>query len=151
MKRGQTDELEVALMVQLEKLEYCFADLEVILNHLYPYSIIGTFVHRVSVALSALRFQLFELQPPPGFSHEHPTKPPVVNPPPRKKTVAGLAIKFNNCSSSAPCAICGSTVEPEIGYELFAANSYDLVCHECGRKLEPAVVAILEGKECDRP
>ncbi len=58
--------------------------------------------------------------------------------------MTALAIKFNNCATNDPCAICGAKTGPSIGYELFLADSYDLVCYECGRKHAPVLVAMLE-------
>ncbi len=58
------------------------------------------------------------------------------------KTV--LAIKINNSATNEPCAICGKRTEPTTGPELFKADSFELVCHNCGRLIAPELVAMLE-------
>jgi hypothetical protein len=55
-----------------------------------------------------------------------------------------LAIKPNNTATNDPCAICGKRTDPDIGPELFMADSWALVCWDCGRKLAPELVAMLE-------
>ena len=55
-----------------------------------------------------------------------------------------LAIKMNNCATNDPCAICGARTDPGLGPELFMADSWDVVCWDCGRKYAPALVVLLE-------
>ena len=52
-----------------------------------------------------------------------------------------LAIKDNNCATNDPCALCGARTDPDVGPELFMADSWALVCHECGAKYAPALMA----------
>ena len=55
-----------------------------------------------------------------------------------------LAIKLNNCATNDPCAICGDRTDPEIGPELFLADTWDVVCHACGMQHEIELVHIIE-------
>jgi len=55
-----------------------------------------------------------------------------------------LAIKRNNLASNDPCAICGGRTDPAIGPELFMADSWRVVCWDCGREHAPELVALLE-------
>lgn len=54
-----------------------------------------------------------------------------------------LAIKFNNCASNDPCAICGARTDPSVGPELFMADSWALVCYACGEKYAPDLMRLL--------
>ena len=58
--------------------------------------------------------------------------------------VPHLAIKDNNCATNDPCALCGARTDPNVGPELFVADSWALVCWDCGRKHEPELVAMLQ-------
>ncbi len=55
-----------------------------------------------------------------------------------------FAIKYNNCATNDPCAICGQRTGPGVGPELFLTYSWVLVCWECGRKYAPELVWMLE-------
>ncbi|MEW6229373.1 MAG: hypothetical protein AB1700_15000 [Bacillota bacterium] len=55
-----------------------------------------------------------------------------------------LAIKDNNCATNDPCALCGARTDPSCGPELFLADSWSLVCHECGEKHAPGLVRLLD-------
>lgn len=54
-----------------------------------------------------------------------------------------LAIKLNRVAISDPCAVCGERTDPQEGPELFLAEDDLVVCHECGRKYAPELVAAL--------
>ena len=54
-----------------------------------------------------------------------------------------LAIKLNNAATNDPCAICGARTDPQVGPELFLADSWRVVCWDCGRKYAPTLVAML--------
>ena len=54
-----------------------------------------------------------------------------------------LTIRQNNIFSSTSCAICGAGIEPAY-IDLFLADGWDLVCLDCGREIEPELVALLE-------
>lgn len=55
-----------------------------------------------------------------------------------------LAIKLNNAATNDPCAICRQRTDPEVGPDLFLADSYALVCYDCGWKYAPELMAMLE-------
>ncbi len=52
-----------------------------------------------------------------------------------------FAIKYNNCAANDPCAVCGTRTDPICGPELFMADTWDLVCHSCGEKYAPELLA----------
>jgi hypothetical protein len=54
-----------------------------------------------------------------------------------------LAIKLNNAITNDPCAICGARTDPT-GIDLFLADTWELVCIECGRKHAPELAALLD-------
>jgi hypothetical protein len=58
--------------------------------------------------------------------------------------MAALVIKFNNCVTNDPCAICGVRTDPEAGPELFLEGTWALVCHDCGRRSAPELVRLLD-------
>ena len=55
-----------------------------------------------------------------------------------------LAIKENNVGVNGNCPICGIRTNPNIGVELFLANTWDEVCHRCGEKHAPELMRLLE-------
>ncbi len=55
-----------------------------------------------------------------------------------------LAIKTNNCATNDPCAVCSSRTDPRIGPELFLEESMAVVCHPCGEKIDPTLMALLK-------
>ena len=55
-----------------------------------------------------------------------------------------LAIKLNEDASTYECAVCGDTRASVDGPELFIADSWDLVCDECGRKYAPQLMALMD-------
>ena len=55
-----------------------------------------------------------------------------------------LAIKLNEDSATYECAVCGDTRASVEGPELFLADSWDLVCDECGRKYAPQLMALMD-------
>lgn len=55
-----------------------------------------------------------------------------------------LAIKVNDESSAYECALCGDARTSAAGAELFLADSWDLVCDECGRKHAPLLMALID-------
>ena len=55
-----------------------------------------------------------------------------------------LAIKLNDESYEYECALCGDERTSANGPELFLAESWDLVCDECGRKYAPQLMALLD-------
>jgi len=58
-----------------------------------------------------------------------------------------LAIKINNCALNDPCGICGRRTDPDVGPELFLADSWHPVCWQCGEKHAPALVRLLEFRQ----
>ena len=57
--------------------------------------------------------------------------------------MANLAIKYNNCSSAEPCALCGRTVDQDVGLALFMADSYEQVCDACAATHAPELLQLL--------
>ncbi len=55
-----------------------------------------------------------------------------------------FAIRWNNCATNDPCAICGERTDPVVGPELFLRDGWALVCWQCGRKHSPRLTALLE-------
>ena len=55
-----------------------------------------------------------------------------------------LAIKINESSSEYVCAVCGDERISASGLELFLADTWDIVCAECGREHAPLLVALLD-------
>ena len=55
-----------------------------------------------------------------------------------------LAIKLNEESSEFECAVCGDERISAKGPEIFLADSWDLVCDECGRKYAPLLMALMD-------
>lgn len=55
-----------------------------------------------------------------------------------------LAIKLNQESASYECALCGDARTSAQGPELFLADTWDLVCDECGRKYAPPLMALID-------
>ena len=55
-----------------------------------------------------------------------------------------LAIKLNDESSGYECAVCGDERTSAEGPELFLADTWDLVCDECGRKYAPLLMALID-------
>jgi len=55
-----------------------------------------------------------------------------------------LAIKINESSSEYVCAVCGDERISASGLELFLADTWDVVCAECGREHAPLLVALLD-------
>lgn len=55
-----------------------------------------------------------------------------------------LAIKLNDESYQYECALCGDERTSAKGPELFLADSWDLVCDECGRKYAPLLAAMID-------
>lgn len=54
-----------------------------------------------------------------------------------------LAIKSNNSATNDPCAICHQRTDPRIGPEMFLANEWDVVCHQCAKEHDPVLFAML--------
>lgn len=69
----------------------------------------------------------------------------------RAMGIVNLAIKFYNCASDRPCAICGHLMEPLTGPELYLADTWEMVCWDCGRKYGPVLVDILTAYESLQP
>jgi len=55
-----------------------------------------------------------------------------------------LAIKLNGESSAYECALCADERTSAEGLELFLADTWDLVCDECGRKYAPLLMALMD-------
>lgn len=55
-----------------------------------------------------------------------------------------LAIKLNDESYQYECALCGDERVSAKGPELFLADSWDVVCDECGRKYAPLLAAMID-------
>lgn len=55
-----------------------------------------------------------------------------------------LAIKLNDKSSEYECAVCGDERISAEGPELFLADTWDLVCDECGRQYAPLLMALID-------
>ena len=71
----------------------------------------------------------------------HSTRPTLTYNPDR------LSIKWNNCATNDPCAICGARTDPIVGFELFERDSLALVCHQCGRKYAPELTTAVENMQ----
>lgn len=54
-----------------------------------------------------------------------------------------LAIKESSSVASEPCVLCGQPTYPFAGPELFLAETWDLVCWDCGGHHAPMLVDIL--------
>ena len=54
-----------------------------------------------------------------------------------------LAIKESSSVDEAPCVLCGQLAHPFAGPDLFLADSWDLVCWNCGVTYAPALVLML--------
>lgn len=54
-----------------------------------------------------------------------------------------LAIKESSSVDSEPCVLCGQPTYPFAGPELFLAESWDLVCWECGERYAPMLTDLL--------
>lgn len=54
-----------------------------------------------------------------------------------------FAIKLHGVLTNDPCVICGARTDPT-GIDLFIADTWELVCMECGRKHAPELCALLE-------
>jgi hypothetical protein len=55
-----------------------------------------------------------------------------------------LAIKLNGEATEYECAVCGDARTSAEGPELFLADTWDLVCDECGRRHAPLLAALLD-------
>ncbi|GEM_PF-2105588 len=55
-----------------------------------------------------------------------------------------LAIKLNDEATEYECAVCGDERTSAVGPELFLADTWDLVCDECGRKHAPPLAALID-------
>jgi hypothetical protein len=58
-----------------------------------------------------------------------------------------LVIKSNNVATPDPCAVCGERTNPDCGPELFLEGTWELVCHQCGQKYAPELIALLALKD----
>jgi hypothetical protein len=57
--------------------------------------------------------------------------------------MADLEIRFNNCATNDPCALCGERCDPRGGPDLFLKGTWNLVCDRCGEETHPALMAKL--------
>jgi len=64
--------------------------------------------------------------------------------------MATVAIKSNNCATNDPCALCGKPADPAVGPALFLDGTWAAVCWQCGRRLAPDLVALLELADASR-
>ncbi|TAK32624.1 MAG: hypothetical protein EPO21_14840 [Chloroflexota bacterium] len=55
-----------------------------------------------------------------------------------------FSIKLNNCASNDPCAVCGERTDPQVGPELFLADTWRPICRRCGYKHAPELTGILD-------
>lgn len=53
-----------------------------------------------------------------------------------------IAIKDNNVCVKSPCPLCGQTVDPKAGPQLFMADTWELVCEKCAEKHSPVIYNI---------
>ncbi len=60
-----------------------------------------------------------------------------------------LCIKYNNCATNDPCAICGDRTDPDVGPEVFVEGTAALVCRSCTLEHDPVLAAILAAIPAD--
>jgi hypothetical protein len=53
---------------------------------------------------------------------------------------AGLALIFSNTLDCQPCVLCGESLEPEVGWRVFALDSSRRVCDGCVNKHAPELL-----------
>jgi hypothetical protein len=54
-----------------------------------------------------------------------------------------LVIKHNDHIVDGNCRACGMRTQAAPGPELFVEGTWDLICRDCGRDRDPALVALL--------
>mgnify|MGYP001607467561 CR=1 FL=1 len=77
-------------------------------------------------------------------SESQVNKPCLKCPDKKIKRPIKLSIKDNNLIKQDWCKICGSAVDPDSGPSLFMANSWSLVCDECGEKYAPDLLRLVK-------
>lgn len=55
-----------------------------------------------------------------------------------------LVLEFQASDGPTACACCGGRTVPAEGPHLARADTLAVVCHECGKKHDPALAALLE-------
>lgn len=61
----------------------------------------------------------------------------------RSPTGRNLAIKESTSVADTPCVLCSRPTYPFAGPELFLADTWELVCWECGAEHAPMLVDML--------
>ena len=54
-----------------------------------------------------------------------------------------LCVKWNNCATNDPCALCGNRTDPRVGPEIFLEGTWALVCCACQEKHAPELAQML--------
>jgi len=54
-----------------------------------------------------------------------------------------LVIRLSNAACNGGCPVCGGRTDPQIGPEVFLRGTWQEVCHECGDRLNPALMESL--------
>ncbi len=55
-----------------------------------------------------------------------------------------LTIRWNNLAAGGICPVCGGPTDPQEGPELCIRGTWKVVCHECGKRLNPELMATLQ-------
>jgi hypothetical protein len=55
-----------------------------------------------------------------------------------------LAIKLNDAAGAYECALCGDERQSAVGPELYFADTWEMVCHDCAREHAPVLVALID-------
>jgi hypothetical protein len=55
-----------------------------------------------------------------------------------------LSIDLNSQLAGSYCGLCGRDIESPAGPRLFLAENQALICHPCGKKHAPSLVALLD-------
>jgi len=57
---------------------------------------------------------------------------------------SALTIRWNNLAAGGICPVCGGPTDPQEGPELCIRGTWKVVCHECGKRLNPELMATLQ-------
>lgn len=55
-----------------------------------------------------------------------------------------IVVRLNNCAANDACALCGERTDPQVGPELFLADTWKVVCRHCGKKHAPYLTELVE-------
>jgi hypothetical protein len=53
-----------------------------------------------------------------------------------------LCLKYNDCTTPDPCALCGARTAPQIGVEIFVEGTWGLVCDRCAKLHAPELFLV---------